>query len=436
MAYYVGLDVSLELSSVCVVDAAGKIVREGKVRSEPETLVAFLAGLGLAVTRVGLEAGPLSQWLHAGLTAAGYETVLLETRHVKAALSAMVVKTDRRDARGIAQLLRMGWYRPVHSKSPAAQEARALLAGRKMLLGKLLDLELSIRGILRGFGLKLGETTRARFAGRARELAAGQAMLEAVVEPMLRARDALRTEAAALHRRLLAVVREHEVCRRLMTVPGVGAVVALTFVAAVDDPARFRRSKDVGAHFGLTPKRHQSGETEVVGGITRVGDASVRVALYEAANVLLTRVGPFSTLKRWAMEVAKRRGARRAKVALARKLAVVLHRVGGTASDGWTAPSSAGARSRQRPRPDPVGRRAKEGDKIGVGQTGARSPEVPSPGRGNGEAAERGVALPTGGDHAVPRSARRSPLTRMVWRPWRRPRTEARTWRRDGHSRD
>jgi transposase len=149
MEHYVGIDVSLELSSVCVVDATGKVVREAKVRSEPEALVAFLAGLGVAVTRVGLEAGPLSQWLHAGLTAAGHETVLLETRHVKAALSAMAVKTDRRDARGIAQLLRMGWYRPVHGKSPAAQEIRALLGGRKMLLGKLLDLELSIRGSLR-----------------------------------------------------------------------------------------------------------------------------------------------------------------------------------------------------------------------------------------------------------------------------------------------
>jgi transposase len=180
---------------------------------------------------------------------------------------------------------------------------------------------------LRGFGLKLGETTKSRFAGRVRELAAGQAMLEAVVEPMLRAREALRTEAAALHRRMLAVVREHEVCRRLMTVPGVGAVVALTFVAAVDDPTRFRRSKDVGAHFGLTPKRYQSGETDVVGGITRAGDASVRVALYEAANVPLTRGTRFSSLKRWAMEVAKRRGARRAKVALARKLGTVLHRL-------------------------------------------------------------------------------------------------------------
>ena len=327
MEHYVGIDVSLEFSSVCVVDAAGRVVREAKVRSEPEALVAFLAGLGVVVARVGLEAGPLSQWLHAGLTAAGRETVLLETRHVKSALSAMVVKTDRRDARGIAQLLRMGWYRPVHSKSLAAQELRALLAGRKMLLGKLLDVELSIRGILRGFGLKLGETTRSRFAARVRELISGHAMLEAVMEPMLRARDALRAEAAALHRRLLAVVRGHAVCRRLMTVPGVGAVVALTFVAAVDDPARFRRSRDVGAHFGLTPRRYQSGETDVVGGITRVGDASVRVALYEAANVMLTRTTRFSALKRWAMEVAKRRGARRAKVALARKLGTVLHRL-------------------------------------------------------------------------------------------------------------
>ena len=327
MEHYAGIDVSLEQSSVCVVDATGRTVREAEVPSEPEALVAFLRGLDLPIVRVGLEAGPLSQWLHDGLREAGFEAVLLETRHVKAALSAMAVKTDRRDARGIAQLLRMGWYRPVHSKSLIAQEIRALLGGRKMLLGKLLDLELSIRGILRGFGLKLGETTKTRFAGRVRELAAGQAMLETVVEPMLRAREALRTEAAALHQRMLAVVREHEVCRRLMTVPGVGAVVALTFVAAVDDPTRFRRSKDVGAHFGLTPKRYQSGETDVVGGITRVGDASVRVALYEAANALLTRGARFSSLRRWATEVAKRRGARRAKVALARKLGTVLHRL-------------------------------------------------------------------------------------------------------------
>jgi transposase len=327
MEHYAGIDVSLQLSSVCVVDATGRIICEAKVASEPEALVGFFAGLGLPLTRIGLEAGPLSQWLHAGLAKAGFEAVLLETRQVKAALSAMIVKTDRKDARGIAQLLRMGWFRPVHCKSPPAQEVRALLVGRKLLQGKLLDVELSIRGILRGFGLKLGEVSKGRFAARVRELVAGQPMLERVIEPMLRAREALRTEYHALHRAVLAIVRADTICRRLMTVPGVGALVAVTFTSAVDDPTRFRRSRGVGAHFGLTPKRHQSGETDVTGGISKVGDALVRTALYEAAHIMLTRASKFSSLKRWALEIAGRRGMRRAKVALARKLATVLHRI-------------------------------------------------------------------------------------------------------------
>jgi transposase len=327
MEHFAGIDVSLERSSVCVVDATGRIVRETKVASEPEALVRLFGQLGLPLTRIGLEAGPLSQWLHAGLTKAGFEAVLLETRHVKAALSAMIVKTDRKDARGIAQLLRMGWYRPVHRKSPPAQEVRALLVGRKLLQGKLGDVELGIRGILRGFGLKLGEVSKGRFAARVRELVTGQPMLERVVEPMLRAREALRAEFHVLHRAVLAIVREDAVCRRLMTVPGVGALVAINFASAVDDPARFRHSRSLGAHFGLTPKRYQSGETDVTGGISKAGDAMVRAALYEAANVMLTRASKFSSLKRWALEVAKRRGMRRAKVALARKLACVLHRM-------------------------------------------------------------------------------------------------------------
>src|SRR5829696_7961373 len=327
MEHYAGIDVSLEQSSICVVDGTGRIVREAKVASEPEALIRFFDRLGVVVTRSGLEAGPLSQWLHGGLRQSGCEVVLLETRQVKAALSAMVVKTDRKDARGIAQLLRIGWYRLVHCKSPAAQEVRALLVGRKLLQGKLHDVELSIRGILRGFGLKLGEVSKGRFAARVRELVAGQPMLERVAEPMLRAREALRTEYQVLHRAVLAIVREDTVCRRLMTVPGVSVVVAITFTSAVDDRARFRRSRAVGAHFGLTPKRYQSGETDVTGGISKVGDAMVRTALYEAANVMLTRAGRFSSLKRWALGVAQRRGMRRAKVALARKLATVLHRL-------------------------------------------------------------------------------------------------------------
>src|ERR1700748_3011837 len=191
MGYYVGIDVSLKDSSVCVVDAKGTIIREVKVASEPEALSRFVAGIDGSITRIGLEAGPLSQWLREGLTVAGFEVVLLETRHVKAALSAMTVKTDRKDARGIAQMLRMGWYRPVHAMSVSAQEVRALLVGRKLLQAKLLDVELSIRGLLGGFGLKVGEVSRGRFAARVRELADGQVMLETVTSAMLQARSAL-----------------------------------------------------------------------------------------------------------------------------------------------------------------------------------------------------------------------------------------------------
>src|SRR3954449_8761111 len=257
MEYFAGIDVSLKGSSICVVDAAGRIVREAKVASEPEALIAWFGGLGLAVTRIGLEAGPLSQWLHGGLTGAGFEAVLLETRHVQAALSAMVVKTDRKDARGIAHLLGMSWFWPVHRKSADAQEVRALLVGRKLLQSKLRDVEFSIRGILRGFGLKVGEVSKGRFAARVEELIAGHAMLEAVVGAMLTARTGLQSEFMRLHRQVLAIVRTDDVCRRLMTVPGVGALVAVTFKATVDDPGRFASSKAVGAHFGLTPKKYQ-----------------------------------------------------------------------------------------------------------------------------------------------------------------------------------
>jgi transposase len=298
MEYYVGIDVSLKESSLCVVDARGKIVREAKVASEPEALCRLVAGIGFAVTRIGFEAGPLSQWLREGLVDAGFEVVLLETRHVKAALSAMTVKTDRKDARGIAQLLRMGWYRPVHAKSVDSQEVRALLVGRKLLQAKLLDVELSIRGILRGFGLKVGEVSRGRFEARARQLADGHVMLEAVIGAMLQARVALWSEFTRLHREMLKIARADHICRRLMSAPGVGALVAITYRSGVDDPSRFGKSRAVGAYFGLTPKKYQSGETDIDGGVSRVGDAMVRTALFEAAHIMLTRATRFSALKR------------------------------------------------------------------------------------------------------------------------------------------
>lgn len=327
MEQYAGLDVSLEQTSVCVVDGAGRILREAKVTSEPEALMAWFAEHGVSMTRIGLEAGPLSQWLFAAMEKAGLPVSLLETRHVRSAFKAMTVKTDRKDALGIAHLMRMGWFRPVHCKSLAAQEVRALLTARKLLLSKRLDIEFSLRGVLRGFCLELGSTTPKTFAGRVRELTKGQATLEAIAEAMLKARDALIKECKGLESRLLKQSRRDERVRLLMTTPGVGALTALTFAAAIDDAGRFSSSRMVGAHFGLTPRKYQSGETDVTGRISKVGDHGVRVALYEAANVILTRAVKGSALKSWAQGVAKRAGMKKAKVALARKLAVVMHQM-------------------------------------------------------------------------------------------------------------
>jgi transposase len=239
----------------------------------------------------------------------------------------MIVKIDRKDARGIAQLLRMGWFRSVHRKSPTSQEVHALLVGRKLLQSNLRDVEQSIRGILRSFGFKVGEVSKGKFAGRICELAGGHKMLEAIVSAMLAAREALLVEFMRLHRQMLAISRADPVCRRLMTAPGVGALVSVTFRTTLDEPSRFSSSKAVGAYFGLTPKRYQSDETDVTGGISKVGDAMVRTALYEAASAVLSRPIRFLALKRWAMDVGKCRGLKRAKVALARKLGSVLHRM-------------------------------------------------------------------------------------------------------------
>jgi transposase len=328
MDYYAGIDLSLEYSSVCVVDASGKIVREGKIVSEPEALIAWFAAFGHALTRIGLEAGPLSQWVYAKLREAGLAVELLETRHVRDAFKAMPVKSDRNDARGIAQLMRLGWFRPVHCKSLAAQEVRALLTARKLVQSKLLDIENSLRGILRGFGLKVGKTTAGKFAGRIRELVAGHPMLEKIAKTLLSVRQVLLQEFNTLDKLVRETARTSVKARLLMSTPSVGPIVALTYASAIDDPARFKSSKQVGAHVGLTPKKYQSGETDVSGRISKIGDAAVREALDQSAHIMLTKpLAGCSQLKGWAMRIARRAGMRKAKVALARKLAVIMHRM-------------------------------------------------------------------------------------------------------------
>ena len=328
MDYYAGIDVSLECSSVCVVDASGNMVREAKVASEPEALINWFTDLGRELARIGLEAGPLSQWLYAQMKNAGLAVELLETRHVSDAFKAMPVKSDRNDARNIAQLMRLGWFKPVHCKSLAAQEVRALLTARKLMQAKLHDIEMSLRGILRGFGLKVGTTTRTRFAGRIEELVKGHPSLEAIAAALLRARAVLLAEFNGFEKQVRQTTRVHAHARLLMSTPAVGPIISLTFASAIDDPSRFTSSKGAGPLFGLTPKKYQSGETDYSGRISKRGDASVREALYEAAHLILTKpIKGCTQLKSWATRIARRAGMNKAKVALARKLAVIMLRM-------------------------------------------------------------------------------------------------------------
>ena len=327
MAYFVGLDVSVKETSVCIVDDAGKIVREARVASEPEALLQVLTNNIDRLARVGLEAGPLSQWLYSALAEAGLPVICVETRHMRAVLKAQVNKTDRNDARGIAQMMRVGLYRPVHVKTLRSQKLRVLLTHRKLLPSKAIAIENDLRASLRNLGLKVGMVGTVKFEARIKELVANLPDLAVLVEPLLIVRRVVREQLGILHHRLLAIVRDDDVCRRLMTIPGVGPVVALTYRVTVDVPTRFRNSKAVGAVLGLTPVKYQSGENDRTGAISRCGDEMMRMMLYEAAKSMLVRSAKWSWLKAWAMKIARHRGMKKAIVALARRLAVIMHRI-------------------------------------------------------------------------------------------------------------
>lgn len=328
MTYFTGIDVSLRSVSICVVNDRGEVCREAKVDAHVDVIADWLRSFSTDVTSVGFEAGALSQYLTYGLQAAGFEVICLEARQVKNTLDAMRNKTDRNDARGIAQILRTGWYSRVHIKSLHSHRVRTLLASRKAILAKCVDLENELRGLLRVFGIRLPPRVgHGSFDDQIRPTFADDEMLCCALVPLLDARTVLYKIYLKLDNVVKALTKSDPLCVRLMSIPGVGPITALTFKSAVDDPARFKSSRNVAAHFGLTPKRYQSGEMDNPGHISRAGDADVRSALYVAAHSLLMRNAQWSSLKAWGMRLAKTRGHRRAVIAVARKLAVILHRM-------------------------------------------------------------------------------------------------------------
>jgi transposase len=346
MKHYAGLDVSVKETSICIVDETGTVCREKKVVSHPDDMVTLLKDPQFPLERVGLEAGPLSQWLYEGLAKAGLPVICIETRHAKSFLKAQQTnKSDRNDARGIAQMMRVNLFKSVHVKTLTSQMRRALLTARDGLQRSALTIENEIRGILRNFGLKVGMIGSVKYEQRIRELLEGMPdLLVESIERLLDSRRNARDNLAKLDRKVRGTAKSDPICRQLMSVPGVGPVIALAYTSTIDVPGRFRHSRAVGAALGLTPVLNQSGESERTGRVSLHGDAMLRGLLYEGAQAMLTRVKKWSWLKAWAMNVAKRHGAKKAIVALARRLAVILHRMWMDGSTfRWTRETTIGA---------------------------------------------------------------------------------------------
>jgi transposase len=327
MVHYVGLDVSLKQTSICVVNQAGSVVREGVVDSDPESIAAFVRSKAPGALRIGLETGPTTTWLWTELRRLGLPMICIEARHAKAVLKMQINKSDRNDAAGIARIMQTGWFKEVRVKDIDSHLVKALLVSRALLVKIKRDLENQIRGLLKNLGLVIGRAKFNVFAVRTEELIEDRPELVTVIRPLLAARKVIEEQVGDLDRKVLKLARHDMQVRRFMTVPGVGPVTALCFKATIDDPTRFKRSRSVGAYVGLTTRRHASGELDWSGRISKCGDAMLRMYLFEAAGVLLTRVPKWSALRAWGMRLAKRNGLCKAKIAVARKLAVILHRM-------------------------------------------------------------------------------------------------------------
>lgn len=328
MNQYAALDVSMERTAICVIDETGRKLSEGKVATCPDAIASWLAERTVDLAKLGMETGPLAVWLWNELSKRGLPIVCLDARHANAALSMMPNKTDRHDAAGLAQIVRTGWYKEVRIKSHGAYVVRALLAARDVLVGVRSRIENEIRGLLKTFGVMFGKKVGG-FARRADEIVAEELSvspeLRIVVETLVETRRGILDRIKVLDRRVQALAKESRTARLFMTAPGVGAITALSVASAYDDPGRFARSASAGAYFGLTPRRYESGEVSRNGRVSKRGNRLTRTHLYEAANVILTRGDRFSTLKAWGLRLAKASGFKRAKVAVARKLAVILH---------------------------------------------------------------------------------------------------------------
>jgi len=327
MTRFVGLDISQKFSYICVTDENGNRLWRGICPTSPDEIAKSIELHGGPAPIVGLESGAMSPWLIHGLRSRGINAICIDARHARAALSMQLNKNDHNDAEGLAQIMRTGWYRPVHVKSFDTHRARALLRSRLQLIEMVTRLSNHIRGLLKTFGLLPGGIRGKKFAERVEVLVADRPDIAPIILPMLAAWSRLREQIAIFDKAIREEAKESPVCRLLMSVPGIGPITVLAYVTAIEDPSRFRRSRLVGAHLGLTPRQYQSGEFDRNSRTSKCGDVLARVCLYEAATVIMTRLQRPVPLKDWAQKIARRSGIKKARVALARKLAVILHSI-------------------------------------------------------------------------------------------------------------
>lgn len=325
MKHYVGLDVSQKETSICVVDGGGKVVYEGRAASEPGALAKVIAKHAPHAERIGFESGMMSSWLWHELRHVGLPVVCVEARHAHAVLSARMNKSDENDARGLAELIRVGWFKEVRIKSKESQAVRTLLAARSRLVMVRKDIQNHVRSMLAEIGLRFPRAVGRAFTSRIRDLTEDIPALRSVTDHILAVYDNVVAEEAKLDRKLRELARSDETVRRFMTVPGIGTVTALAYRHAIDDPSRFKSAQTVGAYLGMTPRRFQSGNIDIQGKVSKWGDRALRSYLYEAATVLLYRTKRRSQLKDWGEQLARRVGSKKAHVAVARKLAIILH---------------------------------------------------------------------------------------------------------------
>ena len=324
MEQFIGLDVSLKDTFISVREG-GKRIWRGKCPSDPKLIAEVIRKRAPETKRVVFETGPLSVWFYHALTAEGVPAICIDARHAKAALDMAPNKTDPNDADGLAHISEVGFYREVRVKSFDSMLVRTLVAARNQMIKTTTQLSNQIRGLLKTFGLIVPKSAGRVFEGHVRTLLASNVGLEKIILPVLEAWRGMRTRAAELSKQLIASARASERCQLLSSIPGVGVVTASSFVAAIEDPENFRNSRAVGAWIGLTTRRYQSGEVDYDGHIARRGDNHLRGLLYEAAVVILTRTMADSALRAWGLKLKEKIGFKRAAIAVARKLAVIMH---------------------------------------------------------------------------------------------------------------